>query len=201
MENIFEETVDETLAEYTQETPDVTRCRIDAIVGRIYLLAYDAKKNGKCPYETLETYVDSVIYSVLMWERSIKMDSTDEKITHIMPDSLEERRLTEILKTNIRRYYDALRVTVTDDEYLAIVRDSFGPRRKRKAPQGRKSHGIPIAKCDMNDNLIEVYPTLNMAVKSLGITSTHKIKKCLDGQLPSAYGFKWKIYISKDAQI
>lgn len=192
----MEDLLNDSIAELKKESSDMTHCRINMIARQIYYLAHEADTTGKCSHEILEEYVNSMIYSVLMWEREIKMDSTDKPVERKMPASLNEVYLTKTMMTNRKRYYDALRTTVTDPEYMQKVRDSFSPRVKRKSTNlGKKyTRAIKIAKYDHNGNLVAVYDTIMLAAKSAGVQSTHLIKKCIKNEISEAYGFVWRIY-------
>ena len=58
----------------------------------------------------------------------------------------------------------------------------------------KKTHGRATGQYDINDNLINIYPSANQAALAIGKNSNagRNIRAVCDGKRQTAYGFKWK---------
>lgn len=51
----------------------------------------------------------------------------------------------------------------------------------------------PVAKCDLEGNILETYPSIQTAGEPFGkVTARYKIGKCCNGKAKTYAGFKWK---------
>lgn len=68
---------------------------------------------------------------------------------------------------------------------------------KRMITNFEKGHSKPVASYDKIGNLIDFYININDAAKSIG-SSRSNIVSCLQGRIPTSYGFKWKYLTNEE---
>lgn len=52
---------------------------------------------------------------------------------------------------------------------------------------------VKIIQKDLNDNIIQIFPTMTAACKAMGIKNGQLIKKCCNNEREQAYGYKWSL--------
>lgn len=76
-------------------------------------------------------------------------------------------------------------------EIEQLRRKRISDKQKGKAKSGN-SHGKPILQLDLEDNIVQEWPSIRQAGFNLRRNQGEPIRKCLKGLQKTAYGFKWK---------
>lgn len=66
-------------------------------------------------------------------------------------------------------------------------------RGKQLGDLNHRTKGISVMQYDLNNNLIEIFPSLISAEKKVGINRKY-IRACIKGQRNTAGGYIWKLY-------
>lgn len=103
----------ERAEDYEIESLEETACRLELIVRQIYYLGKDGETTGYTDYQTLETFVDCMLYSVLEYEKKIKKTAKDsgKKRKKVHKKSLE---VSEQMKRSLKEHYEKLREACND---------------------------------------------------------------------------------------
>ena len=94
--------------EYELDNADYFFCRTEAILRAIYYCYKDMELDGKTDHEWVKDMVDSMIYNVLEAEKKIKAGSEHKPTPRPKIHGLE-KKFTDIMTTNMNRYYNDLR--------------------------------------------------------------------------------------------
>ena len=92
--------------------------------------------------------------------------------------------IRRILKCQVKCYkgkYYFIYANLNQEEELEKHKNLFIPNNRK-----------PILKLDLNNNIIETFPSLTQAAASCGLNGTKIIKDCCEKLRNSAYGFKWE---------
>lgn len=108
MYNIFDEDCEKD--ERFKDSADDFICRAEAMLRAIYYCYKDMELTGKTSHESLEQYVNSLLYNVFKAESDIKSKSEDDPIKTPPVHGLAKEYYEEFL-FNLNRTYNTLRTT------------------------------------------------------------------------------------------